>query len=108
MQSYNWILTRGFPLFIFLYDIPDYSWHNDTSFNDSHSYNEHWSEEYDYETDYEDYFDLREHLKAKICERNEEPEMNKVCCTEDDIQVGFFAFLMMYIFLMFSTLYWAQ
>ena len=73
-----------------MYNISDYSWHTDIYLNDS--YNEHWSEEYDYETDYEDYFDLRENLKAKICERNEEPEMNKVCCTEDDIQVGFLFF----------------
>ena len=57
--------------------------------NESHSYNEHWLDEYDYETDNEKYYDLEDDLNMKICERNEDPEMNKVCCSEDEIQVVF-------------------
>ena len=48
-----------------------------------------WSDEYDYDTDYEEYLDLSENLKKKICGKTEEQEMNKVCCSDDDIQVGF-------------------
>ena len=54
-------------------------------------YNEQWSPgQYDYDTEADKYYDLLDELQKKICESNEDPEMNKVCCSEDDIKVGIF------------------
>ena len=38
-----------------------------------------------------EYYDLYDDLSEKICEENEEPEENKVCCSENDIKVGSFS-----------------
>ena len=34
-----------------------------------------------------EYYDLYDDLNEKLCEENEEPEENKVCCSGDDIEV---------------------
>ena len=34
-----------------------------------------------------EYYDLYDDLNERLCEENEEPEEDKVCCSEDDIEV---------------------
>ena len=38
-----------------------------------------------------EYYDLYYDLSERICEENEAPEENKVCCSKDDIKVGSFS-----------------
>ena len=45
----------------------------------------------DDEIDSPEYYVLYDDLKERVCEKNEEPEEDKVCCSEDDIKVGSFA-----------------
>ena len=35
-----------------------------------------------------EYYDLYDDLNERLCEENEEPEEDKVCCSGDDIEVG--------------------
>ena len=35
-----------------------------------------------------EYYDLYDDLNERLCEENEEPEEDKVCCSDDDIEVG--------------------
>ena len=38
-----------------------------------------------------EYYDLYYDLSERICEENEAPEENKVCCSKDNIKVGSFS-----------------
>ena len=44
----------------------------------------------DDEIDSPEYYVLYDDLMERVCEKNEEPEEDKVCCSEDDIKVGSF------------------
>ena len=34
-----------------------------------------------------EYYDLYDDLMERVCQKNEEPEEDKVCCSENDIKV---------------------
>ena len=57
----------------------------------SASYNKQWSPGVmieDDENQSPEYYDLYDDLNERLCEENEEPEEDKVCCSGDDIEVG--------------------
>ena len=45
----------------------------------------------DDEIDSPEYYDLYEDLNERLCEENEAPKEDKVCCSEDEIQVESFS-----------------